>query len=72
MGFPHTDKLVRELVERVVQLESELAALRKHTSGAAAFRFNDWLVISHPDIPPHIWNGTTLERLEPVEVTATP
>lgn len=72
MGYPHTDKLVQELVERVFKLESELAALKKHTGGASAFRFHDWLVICHPDIPPHIWNGTTLERLDPVEVNATP
>lgn len=71
-GYPRTDELVRELVARVSKLEGELAALRKHTGGASAFRFHDLIVIAHPDIPPHIWNGKTLERLEPIQVTSGP
>lgn len=72
MGYPDTDALVRELVQHVVKLENELAALKRHAGGASAFRFHDLIVVTHPDIPPHIWNGTTLERLEPVQVaTAT-
>jgi len=31
--------------------------------GACATKFNGQLIIVHPDMPPHVWDGEKMERL---------
>jgi hypothetical protein len=35
------------------------------TGGAKATYFGGKLIICHPDIPPHLWDGETMQKIEP-------
>lgn len=41
-------------------LMEAVLAERQRTGGASATRFRDKLVIVHPDMPAHVWDGETM------------
>ena len=59
-----TTALVLRLMERVASLEAELRKEREFTRGAAATYYLGNLILCHPDIPPHIWDGEKMEKIE--------
>lgn len=49
-------------------LLAERLAQQKLSGGAAATYFNGLLVLCHPDMPAHVWDG---ETMKPVEFTVS-
>lgn len=64
VGPEEKDALVLKLMEMVRSLEAELRREREHTGGAAATYYLGNLVLCHPDMPPHIWDGEKMEKIE--------
>jgi hypothetical protein len=58
-------EIAAEWQERAEKAEAALAAELQRNGGAAATYFNGKLVICHPDMPVHIWDGAKMERVEP-------
>lgn len=66
-----------EVLEMPAELASALAGLlasareagarieRECSGGAAATYFGGKLIICHPDMPPHMWDGEKMVRLLP-------
>lgn len=42
----------------------EFMRLRVGYEGASSFRFRGLVFLLHPDMPPHVWDGEKMTRLE--------
>lgn len=53
------------LIDRIEGLEADLERERsKRSSGPHALYVNGKLIIGHPDMPPHMWDGEKMVRIK--------
>lgn len=55
-----------QLFQMIVHLMRELAEAEaevERAGGACATKFNGRLIVVHPEMPPHVWDGEKMERL---------
>lgn len=53
------------IIDGVVNVGAAIqAALSVPSPGVDAVKYNGKIVIAHPDMPPHIWDGEKMTRVE--------
>ncbi len=55
---PNSAHIIRCAISMAIMSE------RSRAGGARAVRFQDKLVVVHPDMPAHIWDGEKIRRME--------
>lgn len=62
-GEPEDDRMFLEHAKHVISLA--LLEEREAHGGASAIMFGGNLLLHHPDMPLHMWDGETLEPVRP-------
>ena len=60
------ERVVTDLIKAARETGARIE--RECSGGATATYFDGKLVICHPDIPPHVWDGEKMVRLFPTAI----